>query len=235
MVYNGLVLTLQRRVGNLVVSGNHTWSKCVGDYADINAAGPGTDETLTKPGDTKFDRGYCNVDRRHSLNLTAVARMPDFDGRVLGALASGWSLAGIYRIASGAPLNVITGQDNALNGTTNQRPNLIAGRSPYLDRSGAPGTMYLDRSAFENPAPGTFGNLQRNSIRGLSTWNLDVSLSRIFQLTSSQRVEFRAEAYNLTNSFRAINPNVTLTAGTFGVVREALDSRVLQFALKYVF
>jgi hypothetical protein len=235
MVYNGLVLTVQRRVGNLVVSGNHTWSKCVGDYADINAAGPGTDETLTKPGDTKFDRGYCNVDRRHSLNLTTVARMPDFDGGVLGALASGWSVAGIYRIASGAPLNVITGQDNALNSTTNQRPNLIAGRSPYLDRSGKPGTSYLDRSAFENPAPGTFGNLERNSIRGLSSWNLDLSLSRMFQVTSNQRIEFRLEAYNVTNSFRPLNPNVTLTSGTFGVIREAQDPRILQFALKYVF
>jgi hypothetical protein len=43
------------------------------------------------------------------------------------------------------------------------------------------------------------------------------------------------EAYNLTNSFRPVNPNVTLTSGTFGVIREALDSRVLQFALKYLF
>ena len=161
--------------------------------------------------------------------------MPDFDGGVLGALASGWSVAGIYRIASGAPLNVITGQDNALNGTTNQRPNLIAGRSPYRDRSGKPGTSYLDRSAFENPAPGTFGNVERNSVRGLSTWNLDLSLSRMFQVTQGHRLEFRAEAYNLTNSFRPVNPNVTLTSGTFGVIREAQDSRILQFALKYLF
>jgi hypothetical protein len=235
MVYNGLVLTLQRRVGNLVVSGNHTWSKCLGDYADINSAGPGTDETLTKPGDPKFDRGYCNTDRRHSLNLTTVARLPDFQGRALRMLASGWSVAGIYRIASGAPLNVITGQDNALTSTTNQRPNLIAGRSPYADRSGRPGTNYLDRAAFANPEPGTFGNLQRNSIRGLSSWNLDLSLSRMFQLAQTQRIELRLEGYNVTNSFRSVNPNVTLTSGTFGVIREALDSRVLQFALKYVF
>jgi hypothetical protein len=235
MVYNGLVFTVQRRVGNVVISGNHTWSKCVGDYADINSAGPGTDETLTKPGDTAFDRGYCNTDRRHSLNLTAVARVPEFQGRTLRLLASGWSVAGIYRVASGAPLNVITGQDNALTGTTNQRPNLIAGRSPYADRSGRPGTNYLDRAAFANPEPGTFGNLQRNSIRGLSTWNLDVSLSRTFEVLPTQRIEFRLEAYNVTNSFRPVSPNVTLTSGTFGLVREALDSRVLQFALKYVF
>jgi hypothetical protein len=57
----------------------------------------------------------------------------------------------------------------------------------------------------------------------------------MFQVTQTQRIELRLEGYNVTNSFRSVTPNVTLTSGTFGVIREALDSRVLQFALKYVF
>jgi hypothetical protein len=50
-----------------------------------------------------------------------------------------------------------------------------------------------------------------------------------------QRLEFRAEAYNLTNSFHAADPNTTVSSNTFGVIRTALDPRILQFALKYVF
>jgi hypothetical protein len=236
--YHGLVLTLQRRATNVAVAGNYTLSRCIGDSADINAAGPDTTETNTKPGDVHFDRGYCNSDRRHIVNATAVLTTPQLDGGVARALGSNWSLALIYRISSGAPLNVITGQDNALVGTTNQRPNLIEGRSPYADRSGRPGTTYLDRSAFENPAPGTFGSLERNSIRDLKTWSFDLALSRSFQLTGSQRLEFRAEAYNLTNSFRPGDGGTnfrTLSSGTFGVIRTALDPRILQFALKYQF
>jgi hypothetical protein len=243
--YNGLLLTLQRRASNVAVTGNYTLSRCIGDYADVNSAGPDTTETNTKPGDVHFDRGYCNSDRRHSLNTTAVLTTPRFDGAALRGLASDWSLALIYRVASGSPLNVITGQDNALVGTTNQRPNLKEGRSPYGDRSGRPGTSYLDRSAFEVPAPGTFGNLKRNSIRDLGTWSFDLALSRMFPLTQSQRIEFRVEAYNVTNSFRSA-PTIllpaadvanfsTLTSGPFGVVRNALDPRILQFALKYMF
>ena len=169
------------------------------------------------------------------MNTTAVVRTPDFDNNVTRAVASNWSLAAIYRISSGAPLDVQTGQDNALSSTTRQRPNLIAGRDPYLDRSGKPGTLYLDRTAFAAPAPGTFGNLERNSLRGLKTWTFDLALSRNFAVTQGQRVEFRVEAYNVTNSFRPVNPATGLNSGTFGLVREAQAARVLQFALKYQF
>jgi hypothetical protein len=234
--YRGLVLSLQRRAGSLVASGNYTWSRCFGDAADLNSSGPDVNEVNTNPADLHFDRGYCNTDRRHVFNGTAVVRTPQFDNTALRIVASDWSVAGIYRISSGAPLTVTTGQDNALIGNpTRQRPNLIAGRDPYGDRSGRPGTTYLDRTAFEAPAPGTFGNHVRNSLRGLKTWSLDLALSRAFVVTQGQRVEFRAEAYNVTNSFRPSNPGTALNSGTFGVIREAQDSRILQFALKYVF
>jgi len=235
MDYRGLVLALQRRVGNIVVTGNHTWSRCFGDDADLNSGGPDINQTNTDPTNLHFDRGYCNSDRRHVFNGTVVVRAPDFEGAALRALASNWSLAGIYRISSGAPLTVTTGQDNALVGTNGQRANLIEGRDPYGDRSGRPGTLYLDRTAFAVPAPGTFGNLERNSLRGLKTWSFDLALSRNFTVTQSQRIEFRVEAYNVTNSFRPVNPATGLNSGTFGLIRDSSASRILQFALKYVF
>ena len=48
-------------------------------------------------------------------------------------------------------------------------------------------------------------------------------------------LEFRAEAYNVTNSFRPGDPATALSSPTFGQIRSALDPRVLQFALKYSF
>jgi hypothetical protein len=62
-----------------------------------------------------------------------------------------------------------------------------------------------------------------------------MSLSRAFQLREQERLEFRAEAFNVTNSFRPQNPNVTLTNAQFGQLRTAYDPRILQFALKFVF
>jgi hypothetical protein len=95
--------------------------------------------------------------------------------------------------------------------------------------------LYLNPDAFRAPAPGTLGNLGRGSTIGPGTWAFDLALSRSFGLSESRRFEVRAEAYNITNSFRPVNPNTQLTNRTFGQIRAALDPRIMQFALKYVF
>ena len=68
-------------------------------------------------------------------------------------------------------------------------------------------------------------------------WQFDVALSRSFQLRERQRVEFRAEAFNLTNTFHMdpLKLTVMLSSGSFGQVTGALDPRIMQFALKYFF
>jgi hypothetical protein len=69
-----------------------------------------------------------------------------------------------------------------------------------------------------------------------------MALSRAFKLAETQRLELRAEAYNVTNSFRpaftttgASLLGLSLASNTFGQVRSSLDPRIMQFALKYVF
>ena len=63
-----------------------------------------------------------------------------------------------------------------------------------------------------------------------------MALSRIFQVREAQRLEFRAEAFNVTNTARFGNPATNLNAlNTFGLITTSSDARVMQFALKYVF
>jgi hypothetical protein len=150
-------------------------------------------------------------------------------------------VSGIYTTASGAPLTVLSGSDRALNGLQVGAQQQVLQRADqvlenlYGDRSGGPGTRFLNPAAFALPALGTIGNIGRNAIRGPRLWSFDMALSRIFPL-GDQRFEFRVEAYNVTNSFRAVNPSVVLSdTNTFGVIRESLDPRILQFALKYLF
>jgi hypothetical protein len=45
----------------------------------------------------------------------------------------------------------------------------------------------------------------------------------------------RAEAFNITNSFRMNDPITNFNASNFGQVTSAKDPRIMQFELKYVF
>src|SRR5207302_10529495 len=148
--------------------------------------------------------------------------------------APGQSLSGIYTKSSGAFLTGTTDIDSALTGIANQRPNHTL-KNPYQDSSGRPLTRYLSPAAFAVPALGTLGQMSRASIQGPGTWQFDAALSKIFRIHERQDVEFRAEAYNVTNSFRPGNPSTALNNVVFGLITSALDPRVMQFALKYMF
>jgi hypothetical protein len=257
--YNGMLLSVERRPAKgVTVSSNYTFSHCIGPYLtlyDARALWPY--ETYTNPNNRDADRGNCDSDRRHIFNLTSVAETPQFSNRTMHIMGSGWRLSGIYRVSSGWPVNssaggtgIEAGQDRALTGIMHQRANQILA-NPYGDRSGRPLTLYLNPAAFALPNTGTTGNVGRNSIMGPGSWSFDMALSRTFQVKESQRMEFRVEAFNVTNSFRPGCPSGSTGTGgscplggvnssfnstnTFGQIRNSLDPRIMQFALKYVF
>ena len=135
---------------------------------------------------------------------------------------------------SGAPLTIQGGSDVALNGFSSQHPNQVLA-NPYGDRSALSG--YFNAAAFAQTAAGTYGNVGVGTVAGPGFWEWDEAISRQFQIREGQQLEFRAEAFNVTNSLRRGNPGTTLSnANTFGVISSSVGGpRILQFALKYVF
>jgi hypothetical protein len=231
--YHGFLLSVQRRAAAGVnIGGNYTLSHCVGNAADANANSPGRGGYLD-PNNRDFDRGNCESDRRHLFNLTAVAGMPQFANSTLRLIGSGWRLSGIYRKSSGRWLTISSGLDRALSGFAgNQRPNQML-ENPYGDRSSI--TSYLNPSAFAQPETGTLGNMGKFNVVGPGTWQFDLALSRIFQIRETQKLEFRAEAFNVTNSLVKEPPATTFNQNTFGQINSSANARILQFALKYAF
>ena len=155
----------------------------------------------------------------------------------------------MYRYHTGTFLNIVAGNNNdfARNGTNiNNQPAVYQGGDPIDDRSAGPNTFWLNRAAFANPAVGTLGNVGTRTVAGPSQWDFDIALSRYFQFEETQRIEVRWEVYNVTNSFRATDPNdlvaypvgsgfTDVTSQLFGRLRIARPPRIMQFALKYVF
>ncbi len=62
-------------------------------------------------------------------------------------------------------------------------------------------------SAFERPARGTFGTMERNALRGPGYWRVDASLFKHFSLGGVRRLEARIEAVNLFNNVNLANPD----------------------------
>jgi hypothetical protein len=141
-----------------------------------------------------------------------------------------------------------------------RRPDLIAGVSPYLndDRS------LINPAAFAIPAPGTFGSLPRNALRGPRFRQFDMVFNKRFPLTESATIEFRTEIFNIFNIANFANPSALLgnalgngtnntiqpgqpftqaAAGTtFGLLRQTVErtvglgtNRQIQFALRVNF
>ncbi len=179
---------------------------------------------------------------------------PKFAGRALRAAATGWTLSTIYTARTGQPLTLFTGLDNALSGffgnTGTQRPNQVLANTdaPNKGKSCAPApcVAWLNPAAFAQPAPGTYGNLGANNVLGPGYWEWDEAVSRKFSIGEGHSVEFRAEAFNVTNSVRFNNPGQALSnPATFGKITTSAGSlfvgatgggpRIMQFALKYVF
>jgi hypothetical protein len=89
--------------------------------------------------------------------------------------------------------------------------------------------------AFGQPELGTLSTLSPRNVTGPATWQFDMALTRAFQVIEGQRMEFRAEAFNVTNSLRKGNPTTNLNSALFGQINTSSAARVMQFALKYIF
>jgi hypothetical protein len=95
---------------------------------------------------------------------------------------------------------------------------------------------WFDVSAFALPAPFTFGNSGRFVLRAPGLVNVDLLLSRNFNITEGTRLEFRGEFFNATNSVHFAAPNVTIGNPAAGSIRgTSVPNRQIQLGLRLVF
>ena len=226
--YNGLLLSLQRRLkGNLSVLSNWTISKCMSDPVTTEITGP----TIVDPNNPNADYSYCASDRRHVINISVVARTPDFSNGALHAVLGNWQVSPIVRWQSGDRSTVTTGVDNALTGMGGQRAVQVLD-NPY--GSGAPDN-YLVRAAFASPATGTYSSLAPFSIVNPSRLTDDLALTRNIRFASSKGFQLRWEIFNVLNHTNFNAPVTSLNSANFGKITTAQDPRIMQFAVKYDF
>jgi hypothetical protein len=223
---------------------SYTWSKSL----DLGCSGfYGVEGCSTQnPYNLQADKGPSAIDLPQIFSAAWVYALPFGKGgkmssgnSVVDAVIGGWNLNGILSLNSGTPFDVGSGKDIAQTGNFNfgngygyERANVVG--SLYPGNKGP--SEWINIASFQTPAKGTFGDLGRDSLR--SDWykNLDLSVFRQFPITERFRLEFRFEAFNVTNTPVWAIPVTSLENKNFGVVTSTANvPRQLQFGLKLYF
>jgi len=255
--YNSMQLALNGQFGRAVsLQARYTYSKSVDD-ASTGPNGGSTQFGLLRT----LERSLSDFDIRHRLAVNYFWTPPFGRGNsgLSAALLGGWRLGGIVSYRTGTPTTIGVNVRTPGYLFAPSRPNLVPGRSNNPTEGVTEGCsgvepgrelgtpdLYYDPCAFSLPAPGTLGNLGRNTVIAPSVLNADVSLQKEFSIDSEKRLQFRAEIFNLLN-----HPNFSGNQGSTAVVfsgssgrrgssagrlsQSATTARQLQFALRLSF
>ena len=175
--------------------------------------------------DLRRNRTVAGYDRTHMFTVGWVYELPFGAGKKYNlagpanVLAGGWKFNGIFYAYSGTPFTVSASGTSLNMAGTSQGANLIA---PVKKVGNAiPGSWYYEPSSFSDPnlnRPADvyrFGTMGPNSLRGPGFWRADVSILKEFKLMERLKMEFKAEAFNLTNTPRFGNPAGNVSSMNF--------------------
>jgi hypothetical protein len=236
--YNALQATLRKSTSNgLTYLISYTWSKSI----DLACSGSFGSEgcQLQDAYHPQKDRSVSGYDLPQILSASAVYELPfgtgrtyHSDNRFVNSSLGGWDINSIVSFSSGTPYTLTVSGDIANTGNTFVRPNLVGNPTPAHQSP----TQWFNQSAFSAPPAYTFGTFSRNALRTDGYQNLDLSIFKTFTIYRESSLQFRAEAFNATNTAIFAAPGNTVGTPTFGVVSSTSNTpRQMQFALKLQF
>jgi outer membrane receptor protein involved in Fe transport len=196
--YDALDLGLLRRFANrFQLEAHYVYSSALTDSMFFGEADTGVPNLFGV--DSRLDRGPSDYHQRHRFVANGFVELP-FQSQ----------LSFVATLASGLPVNPVTGIDDNGDGYLADRP------------------VGFGRNSFRTPMQASF----------------DLSLAKRFELRENVRLEFRAEAFNLTNhtNFIKLNNiygNGAVPVGTFlkplPGIQNSDPGRQFQFGARLVF
>ena len=241
----------KRYTSGLQLLGAYTWSKMIDDVSSVagflGAQNPG----YTNHYDKRLDRTLSGLDVAHRLVLNYQYEFPFGKGKALlnrGGLVNhvlgGWNINGVTTLQSGLPMGVTSRVNNLNAYGGRQTPNRVPGANPLTEgnvsaRLGGrfSNQPYINASAFEQPAPFTFGDMGNflPDAREPAYLNWDVSVVKDFPVSERVSLQFRAEFFNFFNQTVFRRPNTSFGNNNFGNITAAEAARVGQLGLKLYF
>lgn len=239
--YHALQTRLEKRLTHgLSVLSSYTWSKNISDGRGAGGVGGTSSLTAQNPHLLSAERALSDEHFAHRFVASPIYQLPFGRGKrfltdspsAVNALLGGWTLASIVTLQSGGRANLSVRGNPANTGTAN-RPNAL--RDWRLDSGTRSLDRWFDTDAFERNPPYTYGNAARNLIEAPGLVNLDLAIYKAFSIKEDLTVQFRAEAFNVSNTPAFSRPNTQVGNRNFGQIGGAGRPRNLQFGLKIIF
>ena len=240
--YHSLQVSFNRPFAKgLMLKGGYTFSKAINETDEDGWASV----MFNYPGALNRNRALAGFDRTQMLQGGYVLELPFGKGKPFATngfaarLLGDWQLNGLFSAFTGTPFTV-TASTTSLNAPGNsQTADQVA---PVVKLGGiGPGAPYYDPSSFAAVTTARFGNSGRNILRAPGAVNTDLSLYRGFKFGERFNLEFRAEAFNLTNTPHFSAPAANASGGNFMVITSATgatgagDERQIRFGLHLAF
>jgi hypothetical protein len=248
----------------LTLQSNFTWSKAMGTGALVQAT---SEYTADDPFNLDTMYGLQGFDRKFVYNMFMIYQPPFFKNQqgIVGRLLGGWTFAPIFATGTGLPIEVSTpngnseayGEGDALNFFSNENGVLIGkytqghSRHDNVNGTNGVGTSGFGVNMFKDPEAAF--NLFRSPIlgldtkdggfgimRGLSYWNVDLSVRKTFKITETINTEFQTIFTNVLNHNQFGDPqggNLDLSnPSSFGVLPGQVNNpRQMEFGLRVSF
>lgn len=263
--YNGMVVTLhKRRSYGLTFDFNYTLGKSFDQIGLVQSNVIGQFSSSFDPdidyGPSDFDfRHILNANAVYDLPFGKGKRFSA--GNRLDKVIGGWYVSGIWQASSGLPLTVLQGFQvfgaGAIFGTgtgaipTGKLPgssnvNDGVNGSGGVGTRGDPATGGSGRNLFGNPEQifnsfrrvnlATDGRSGRGVLRGLSAWQVDLSLGKDTKIVERVKFRFTADFFNIFNHANFFNPILDLNNPTnFGVITNSFGARAVQLGARVEF
>jgi hypothetical protein len=221
--YESLQTSLDKNISRgIQLSMNYVWSKAIGTN---NGGGTVLDTQYWY-----LNRAVLNFNRSQVFNLYGTVALPFGKDRLwlhkgLGnKILGGWEVNPLFTLQSGLPFSVSASASSLNVPGSSQMANQV--KSSVAIYGGSRTKPYFDTSAFAPVTTANFGNAGFNSLVGPGIVDLDVGLFRDFPVSDRVKFQFRAEAYNATNTPHWSNPASNVSAAGFGLITSTNGSNL---------
>jgi hypothetical protein len=251
--YHALQARLERKMASgLYLLNSFVWSKAIDNAGQALEAQGGSGGRASPQSffSLRAEKAVSDFDQTLNNTTSAVYDLPVGNGRrYLGdippaadAVIGGWQLSVINNLWSGNPVNLSYNPPAAFQvsqtlpdwrGGISYRPNVTG--DILVPNGQRNQDNYLDPAKVVIPTDASqpFGNAGRNVSRRPGLFQLDLGVGKSFHLPrEGASLQFRMEAFNLTNRTNFGNPAVNRSAAGFGLIRSTFPARQIQFALR---